>query len=172
MIIIAQIVGIAAVTTFLLSYQQKKRKNIITLNAISRVLYIIQYFLLGAYSGAVLDILGTVSSVLAQNKDKEIIKKRLLFFIIFVNVAILAAGLILCRNIYDLLPIAGVILNTIAFWITKEKIIRIVSLAAAPFWLIYNLISLAYGSAIGDILTAISIIVAIWRYDIRKEKNK
>ena len=57
---IPQAVGILAVATFLWSYQQKKRKNIILLNAISRGLYILQYLLLGAFSGAVLDILGAI----------------------------------------------------------------------------------------------------------------
>ncbi|MBO5452512.1 MAG: YgjV family protein [Clostridia bacterium] len=41
MVLIAQAVGLFAVVTFLLSYQQKKRKNIIIWNTISRCLYII-----------------------------------------------------------------------------------------------------------------------------------
>ena len=170
--LIAQVVGLAAVVMFLLSYQQKKRKNFIMFNATSRILYIIQYLLLGAYSGAVLDILGTVSSVLAQNKDKEIIKKRVKLVVIAMNVIILAAGLMLYHNIFDLFPIAGVILHTSAFWITNEKTIRKVSFIGSPFWLVYNLTSQAYGSAIGDILTMVSIATAIYRYDIRKEKTK
>lgn len=66
---LAQTVGILAVVSFLLSYQQKKRKNIIIWNSTSRVLYIVQYIMLGAFKGAVLDVLGTVSSVAAQNKE-------------------------------------------------------------------------------------------------------
>lgn len=71
---IAQAVGILAITMFLLSYQQKKRKNIIAFNATSRILYIIQYIMLGAFEGAILDVLGTVSSVAAQNKHKSFIR--------------------------------------------------------------------------------------------------
>ncbi len=168
--LLAQIIGLFAVITFLLSYQQKKRKNIILWNAISRVLYIIQYFLLGAFEGAALDILGTVSSVAAQKKDTKIIKKYLVLFIVGVNLLILAVGLLLYENIFSLFPIAGVILHTSAFWITEEKIIRVVSFIGSPFWLVYNLASFAYGSAIGDILTMVSIGTAIYRYDIRKKQ--
>ena len=64
--IIPQIIGLLAVATFLLSYQQKKRNNIILFNVISRCLYILQYVLLGAFAGAALDILGAVSSVIAS----------------------------------------------------------------------------------------------------------
>ena len=171
MILLAQIIGVFAVITFLLSYQQKKRKNIIVWNATSRILYILQYLILGAFEGVVLDILGTVSSVAAQKKDSKIIKKNLIFFIIGINLLILTAGLFLYENIFSLFPIVGVILHTSAFWITEEKIIRRVSFIGSPFWLVYNLASLAYGSAIGDILSMISIGTAIYRYDIRGKAN-
>ena len=73
--LIPQAVGILAVATFLLSYQQKKRRNIILLNSLSRVLYILQYLLLGAYAGAVLDVLGTLSSLRAAKQGSGFIKK-------------------------------------------------------------------------------------------------
>lgn len=169
MIVLAQIVGFLAVIIFLLGYQQKKRKNIIIWNVTSRVLYIIQYFLLGAFEGLALDILGTISSVAAHKKDNKIIKKHIKLFIIIINLMILAVGLYLYENIFSLFPIIGVILHTSAFWITEEKTIRKVSFLGSPFWLVYNLANFAYGSAIGDILSMISIGTAIYRYDIRKK---
>lgn len=167
----AQIIGLCAVAAFLLSYQQKKRKKIILWNAVSRILYIIQYFMLGAYSGAVLDILGTVSSVAAQKKDTGFIKKHTKLVIVFMNLFILAAGLCLYENLFSLFPVIGVILHTSAFWISDEKIIRRVSFLGSPFWLLYNLVSCAYGSAIGDVLTMVSIAVAVYRYDIKGKKT-
>lgn len=164
----AQIVGLLAVATFLLSYQQKKRKNIIVLNSTSRVLYIIQYIMLGAFEGAVLDVLGTISSVAAQNKDKGIIKKYLKIVFIAINAVIFIVGLLLYKNIFSLFPVIGVFLHTSAFWISAEKTIRKVSFLGSPFWLVYNLVSCAYGSAIGDVLTMLSIGVAIYRYDIKR----
>lgn len=171
MILMAQIVGIFAVVLFLLSYQQKKRKNIILCNAASRVLYILQYLMLGAFEGAVLDILGTVSSVMAKNKDKGFIRKHIKAMIGLINLLILGAGIWLYEDIFSLGALIGVLLHTIAFWITKEKTIRRVSFLGSPFWLIFNLANHAYGSAIGDFLTMVSIGVAIYRYDIKGEKG-
>ena len=74
---IAFVVGIAAVIIYLLGYQQKKRERIILFNATSRVLYILQYILLSAFEGAVLDVAGVISSALAQKKDKPFIKKHI-----------------------------------------------------------------------------------------------
>lgn len=166
---VAFVVGIAAVTLYLLGYQQKKRKNIILFNATSRVLYIVQYILLSAFEGAVLDIAGIISSVLAQKKDTPFIKKHIKAFIIGINIFVVLSGLLTYKNIFSLLPILGVLFHTIAFWINDEKIIRRVSLIGCPFWLAYNLISGAYGSCIGDVLSIISLLTAMLRYDYFKK---
>ena len=166
--IIAQISGLIAVATFLLSYQPKKRKNIILLNLISRCFYILQYVLLGAFSGAVFDILGAVSSVFAGKKHLDFIKKHTKSIVIIINICILAVGVILAflnKSFLDLFALAGVLLEINALWLTREKAIRWVSLFAAPFWFVYNFLSFAYGSAIGNILVIISIITAMIRYN-------
>lgn len=127
--------------------------------------------ILGAFEGAALDIVGTISSLLAQKKNSPFIKKHLKIFVIGVNLMIVAAGLPLYKNIFSLLPIIGVLLHTGAFWLDDEKKIRIVSLIGSPFWLIYNFVSGAYGSCIGDILSIISLLTAMYRYDFKTEKD-
>lgn len=168
MYIIAQIVGILAVASYLLSYQLKKRKHIIAVNATSSFLYVLQYILLGALEGAAIDVLSAVGAVTAHNKDKKFIAKHLTLVIIGLNLLFLIAGLSLYQNIFSLFPIAGAILQTSAFWMTSEKRIRQVSFLGTPFWLAYNLACQAYGSAIGSVLCIISIGTAIYRYDIKK----
>lgn len=168
---IAFFLGIAAVIIYLLGYQQKTRKRIIILNATSRALYILQYLLLSAFEGAVLDIAGIISSILAQKKDKPIIKKHIKLFVFGVNLFIVLLGLTTYKNIYSLLPIFGVLFHTSAFWITDEKRIRQVSLIGCPFWFAYNLISGAYGSVIGDALSFVSILIAMVRYDVVKKEK-
>ena len=37
-----------------------------------------------------------------------------------------------------------------AFWMSDEKKIRYVSLIGTPCWFVYNFMSRAYGSAVGD----------------------
>ena len=164
---IAQIIGLLAVATFLLSYQQKRRPQIILFNLISRFLYILQYLLLGAFTGAVFDILAAIASVFAGKKQVGFIKKHIKLIIVTTNVCVLAAGIIIAvlnKSILDLFALMGVLLEINALWLTKEKAIRIVSLCSAPFWFTYNFLSCAYGSAIGNILTIISIAIALFRY--------
>ena len=165
---IAFFVGLLAVFLYFLGYLQKEKKNIIIINATSRLLYITQYVLLGAFEGAVLDIAGIISSFLAQKKDKPFVKKHLKFVILGVNALIIIMGLTLYKNVYSLLPIVGVLLHTGAFWLDDAKRIRQVSFLGSPFWLVYNFVSGAYGSCIGDVLSMISIGISMVRYDFKK----
>ena len=98
---VAQILGILAVILFLLSFQFKKRKNIIAVNVVSRMLYITQYILLGAFEGAALDFTAAVSSVVASHKEKDFIKKYVRIIAVFMNAILVVVGLVLYENIYD-----------------------------------------------------------------------
>lgn len=168
--IIATVVGVLAVAIFLLSYQQKKRKNIIIWNVVSRCLYVVQYVLLGAYSGAVLDVIGAGVSVIAEKKEHPRLARHIKAVVIACNLVIIGVGLLLYENIFSLLPIVGVLLHTGAFWLRDERTIRRISLLGSPFWLAYNLVSRAYGSCVGDLLTMVSIVVAMVKY--RKKKTE
>ncbi len=118
---IALAVGICAVILYLVGYLQKERRAIIFFNATSRLLYIIQYFLLSAFTGAVLDIAGILSSFLAGAKNKPFIKKHTRLFVILANLAIIVAGILTYQDIFSILPIIGVLLHTGAFWMDDEK---------------------------------------------------
>ncbi len=169
--LVPQIIGILAVATFLLSYQQKQRKYIIFTNVISRCLYILQYLLLGAFAGAVLDVLGAVSSIVAGKKHTTFVHKYRKAILVGMNLCIILAGgtiAFLNQSWLDLFSIAGVLLHTNAFWLNDEHKIRIVSLMGSPCWFVYNFTSRAYGSAVGDVLTIGSILIAMVKY---RKKN-
>ncbi len=172
MVLISNIVGLFAVAIFLLGYLQKTRRNIILCNGTSRVLYVIQYFLLSAFSGAVMDLLGIGATFIAQKKNSPFFKKHLLLFVIPLYIAIIGTGLALYENIFSLLPIIGVVLQTSAFFLEKERIIRIVSLLGCPCWLVYDIVNQAYGSMLGDCLGMISLIWSLLYYDILPSRKK
>lgn len=171
--LLATVVGMLAVALFVFSYQLKSRRNIILCNTISRVLYVAQYCLLGAFEGALLDGTAFFISLLCYDRDMPFIKKHVLLFILLSNVVIIGIGMVSYKDIFSLLPILGVIFEILALWLKKERNIRIISLLAAPFWLAYNLLYGAYGSAVGNVITIISLLVALFRYDILgKEHSK
>ena len=75
------------------------------------------------------------------------------------------------RDPLELLPIAGALFQTGGLWCDDEQTIRKLGLCSAPFWLVYNFLSHAYGPAIGSVIAIISIIVALIRYRKKNEEN-
>ena len=169
---IALIVGLAAVFLYLLSFQFPKRRAIIACNVVSRVLYILQYLLLGAFEGAAMDISAIPSSVLAARKHLPVVARHRWLILAGVNAFIVVLGILAWQDWLSWVPIVGVLLETNAMWFTREKHIRLFSLSCLPFWLFYNVRCGAYGSALGNVLAAISIVSALLRYDISIKKCK
>ena len=165
----ALIVGLAAVFFFLLSYQFPKRRAIIACNVVSRVLYILQYLLLFAFEGAAMDISAIPSSVLAARKHTPFVQKHKVAVVFGVNAFVVVIGILFWRDWLSWVPVVGVLLETNALWMTREKHIRWFSLAALPFWLFYNLRCGAYGAALGNVLVVGSILSAMFRYDRKAE---
>ncbi len=162
----ALIVGLAAVFSYLLSFQFPHRRAIIACNVVSRVLYVLQYLLLFAFEGAAMDISAIPSSVLAARKHSIFVEKHRLSILIGVNAFQIIIGLLVWQDWLSWVPVVGVVLETNAMWFSREKHIRRLSLAALPFWLFYNLRCGAYGSALGNVLAIGSIVTAMLRYDL------
>ena len=168
--IIAQIIGALAAATFIASYQMKHRRWILILGAVARVLFTVQYVLLGAYVGAALDVLGILAVLIAARKDHPTVQKLLFPLITLVHVSILALTAIFYQNWTDIFVMLGMTLHTAALWFSREKRIRYLSLCGSPCWLAYNLANKAFFPAINDVFSITSLLVAIFRYDLKRKK--
>ena len=163
--VLALIVGLAAVFLFLLSYQFSKRRHIIICNVVSRILYVLQYLLLFAIEGAAMDISAIPSSVLAARKHTPFVQKYRLAILVCVNGFVIGIGMLVSRNWLGWIPVVGVLFETNALWLTRERNIRLLTLVAQPCWLFYNVRCGAFGGALGNVLTMASIVMAMYRYD-------
>lgn len=175
MVKLGLVIGMAANLFYFAGYLMKKRNMIIAFNATSRVLYVLQYFVLGAFSGVGLEITGVTATLIAGKKNKPFVLKNLKYIVPCVVVMHLAVGLLLCDSVFGIFPIVGVILHTGSFFLDNEKYIRILSIFGQPCWLVYNYISQAYSSVLGDVIAIVSMAVAIFTYDVLpciKARNK
>ena len=169
--IIANILGLMAVAMFVISYQFKSRKALIICNAGSRLLYILQYILLGALTGAVLDMIAFAISVIFERRKCGIISRHPRLTLALCYGVVAAAGALTYDGPWSLAPILGVVFETLALWLTRERSIRLLSLLGAPPWFAYNIKNAAYASALGNVITLVSIGIAILRYDILKKEK-
>ncbi|MBQ7340032.1 MAG: YgjV family protein [Clostridia bacterium] len=179
--IIGNIIGFVAVALLIISYQFNSKNKVIFFYATSTTLYIFQYFFLGAFEGVYTEIFAVLISIVAGYQTKEFIKKHKKLIIFMLYVLFFVGGLIvifttkeitLINVAFGIVPIIANTAQTSAFWMKNEKIMRIVSLAGAPLWLIYNVFTLSIFPAVGNIFMICSIIISIIRYDVKKESKK
>ncbi len=164
--VIAQIIGILGLVCSLLSFQMKKRKWIMAFQMTASLLFSTQLFLLGAITGGCLDMISFFRTIVfSQNGKKWASSPRWLYA--FIAVMILA-GIFTWKDAWDILPIVGSVLSTIALWMKSEKKIRLISLGVGPCWLTYNLVKGAWSGAVNEVLAMTSIVIGLVRYDIRK----
>lgn len=169
MSILNQIIGIAAMIFSVFSFQMNKHKQIMIMQIIATSLFGLQYFLLGAYTGMAVDIVGVIRGIVFYNKDKKWASGNI-WIMIFITMFIIS-GIFTWQGPSSLLMTGAMILNTFSFSFTKPKLVRSTILVSSPLILIYNIITGSIGGIINEICVEISSIVGMLRYDIkRKEK--
>lgn len=168
--IAANIIGVIGVVLYISSYQFKRRKTIVAMYTVANLMYVIQYLMLGAYTGVAMDFLALISSIIAKKKTNSLIAKYHIFIMLGLDALMIAAGIMLYQNVFSFFAVAAVITETTALWCTNENKIRALTLLATPMWLTYNIAFSAYGAVVGSVINLISLTTAIIRY--RQPKNK
>lgn len=168
--IIIQLVGILGLITKIIGIQLKKKKDILIALMISSTLFAINFFLLKAYSGAVISIVMTLEVVINYIFDKK--KKEYPMWLIGTYIIVsVACGIFTYQSITDTLPIIASIIFIFTIIQKKEKNIRLLTLAYVTTFFVYDSLVGAYFALISDLLQDISIIIAILRYDHLNRKE-
>lgn len=169
--IIANIFGAIAITTWAISVQANKKSNILKLQIIANAFYAIEYYLLNLYSAACMNIVSTVRMILINKKEKErkVITK---WFVLIFSAIIIAIGIKTYENYLSLFPIIITLAYTFATCQKNLKVIRIIFLIAAMFWVYYNFLGEAYISLLGNAFEIVSGIISIIRFDIKKQDKR
>ena len=130
-------------------------------------LFGLQYFLLGAYTGLALDIVGVLRDIVYYNKGKKWASSN--WWTVFWVLVMLVVGIFTYQNWISLLMTAAMALNTVSFSFTKPKLVRTTILISSPLLLVYNILTGSIGGVINELFTEISSVVGIIRYDIKKK---
>lgn len=168
--IVTQIVGIIAMFFSVFSFQMNTHKKIMLMQIGATLFFGIQYGLLGAVTGMVLDFVAIVRDVVFYYQDKKWAAHKAwpyVFAIIFI-----IAGIITYENPTSLLMTAAMALNTFTFSFTKPVLVRSTILISSPLVLAYNIFNFSFGGIINEVFVFISSIVGMLRYDIKWNKKE
>ncbi|MBQ6614035.1 MAG: YgjV family protein, partial [Clostridia bacterium] len=67
---IAQAIGVVAMAFNILSFQNKNQKNVIAFQFFGGLLFSVSFFMLGAMSGCLLNLIAVIRAVVFVNKQK------------------------------------------------------------------------------------------------------
>jgi len=156
---ISQIIGFFAFVVFVISIQQRTKKQIIVLQVISFLLYSLQYFIIKAYSGMIIFIINMLRSIVFSREIKsKLVNKGILVAFILLSIG---CGILTYEHIYDILPILASLLSVIFTWQPITKILRFGQITICALWIVYDIFVLAYIGILTETLIIISTIVSI-----------
>jgi hypothetical protein len=174
---IAQAVGIVAMAFNILSFQRKTRAGAISFQLVGGLLFSVNFFMLGAVVGGILNAVAFARAIIFLNKEKLHADNLywLTGFIIvdfipyILTFAVFGKELTPLNIVLELLPVIGMIASTISFRYSDAKSIRKYGLISSPSWLIYNIASGSIGAVICEVLSLGSIVIGILRHDRNKK---
>ena len=176
--IAAQAVSIVAMAFNIFSYQNKRQRGVILFQLFGSGLFAVSFFILGAFVGGLLNLIGVVRAIVFMNKEK-LRTHHPLWLIGFVTVYLLSYLLTFtvfgkeptaAHLIVEFLPVVGMTATTISFQREKAATVRRYGLISSPSWLVYNVVSGSLGAILCEVFSLISILIGIWRLDIQKRK--
>ncbi len=165
--ILIRIFGILGLVLSVIPFQFKRHKHIVLCKMASSLSFATQYFLIGpvAYTGAWMDLISALRNYLFYKfVDKKI---STLPVILIFSAMVLFLGITTWAGWVSLLAIIPKILTTVSYGMKNERILRLITFPSCLFWVGYNCIVGNWEAAIGDTLTFVSILIAIYKYDIR-----
>ena len=169
----AQAIGLVGMLFNLLAYQQKTQKNVLICQFFAALTFGVNYLLLGAVIGGLLNFTGAVRAAVFYF-EKKTHANSLPWLIVFVTAFAASYPLTFLvfgtppsvKNlIIELLPVLSMILATFSLRLGSAKAVRSFGLICSPLWLIYNCFSGSIGAIASEILNLSSIFVGIYRLD-------
>ncbi len=162
--IFTQAVGVVGIICSVIAFQCKKHKWILFFHSLHEFIFALQYVLLGAYTGAAINLLNCGRNFLfAHQVEKE--KDTRPLIIIFCALAIIL-GIFTFQGWISILVILAKVLSTVAYGNKSTTFIRIAMLVACSALLAYNLLVSSYAGVLCEGFSLVSVVVGIVRLDL------
>ena len=169
--ILIQGIGFLALFFVIFSFQKQKRVPLLLIMFVGLLLFVIHFYLLNAYTGAIMNLIEAGIVFVSFKKETSAWAKHNFWIYIFVCLYILA-GMLTLKTASDVLPIAAQIFGGIAVWQNNPRSIRFLMLIPRPLWFIYNLFVGSYAGMIAEVFIFTSVLVGIIRFDILRQVKK
>lgn len=160
-----RIIGFIGLILTFAAFQTNKHKNIVIIKLVSEFVFGIQYLLVGAYTGCVLNILGSVRNFTYLKLDEKGKSTRIAMFV-FMAVFTVAA-VFTWDSWLSIFPLVGKLFSTAAYSLKNPRKIRLLNVPTAIMWVVYNVTFHMWEALFADSMSLVSVMIAIVRFDIK-----
>ena len=146
--IIIQGIGFLGVIAFIVSYQIKSNRALYIFQLLGSLLFCIQFFMLGAYSGCFSMLLNILRYALLTkyNEWKWVQRKELAWVFCTAFAAVL---IFTWTGPITILAFLASSVSTVFYWTNNAKMIRAANLfCASPCWLVYDIFAGSWGGVL------------------------
>lgn len=164
---IAQLLGILGFLLSIISFQQNTQKRIVFVQFLANISFTIHFYLIGAYTGSILNGIAIVRSFVYCFKDKKWASSNV--WIVIFSLAFVVAGIYTWEGPLSILPTTAMVLSSVSFGIKNPKLVRRIYFPCSPMWLIYNIVGGSIGGVLTECFAMISIIIGMLRFDRKKK---
>ena len=168
---IAQILGFVPLVLSWFIFRAKTRGASIALKAISDGFSAVHFFMLGQWTGCVINCINTARGALFSQKGRRKWASGLYLPIGFCAVTV-GFSLLSWTGFESLLPMIGSCLAVVGYWQTSQKALRRYNFAGIFLWLIYGFITFSVPTVVGNIISLSSIAVSEIRDAIAAKKEQ
>lgn len=165
--LISQIISAVATLFLLFSFQRKNHRSILLMQAVSGMLFGIQYMMIGAPSGAICNFVGMARSFTYSFRTRSKIVDHIACPIFF-SIAFACCGIFTVNSLFSILPICAMIISSFVTWNPKTQQLRALTLPTSVMWLIYNASCGSLVAVITELSSEVSIIIGLIRFRKRK----
>ena len=161
---IIQSLGVIGIIASIISFQCKKHSSILFFRTMNEAFFGVQYFLLGAYTGMAMNLVGCVRNIIFSNqvqKGKNTFCSATIFSIFFV-----LFGIFTWAGFKSILIIIAKVISSFAYGNKNTTIVRTSILLTSSSWLIYNVFVGSFAGIVCEAFTLISLVAGIIRLDI------
>ena len=167
--IAAQIIGVIAVLSMIISFTRRQRRQILVWQIIVTVLWTVHFLLLGVPTGAATNGSLIVRNIIFHYKEDKKWAQSSFWLRFFIAVAVVI-GILTGDSALSILPVVGSILSTVSMWMKKPLHIRLLTLPVSVCWIIYNAVSGSVAGVCNEVIAIVTILSAVVRIDLPARK--
>lgn len=168
---VAQGLGLVAMASLLIGYQQTKREKLLACKLTADVFWTAHYLVLGGYAGAIPNFIGISRELIFINRDRKKWANRIFWPILFILIGWIMAALSF-KSAWDILPILASSAVTLSLWFRNPTLTKIITIPVCASFLIYNITIGSYVGILNESLSIISLLISLIREGAKERKMK